>query len=74
MTDKKRYVFDKNTDAMESIEMLECVRQSMCRDLRTGNTTIIRDVSPESLDFVINHAINSIRRGLNERVRKEDPT
>lgn len=73
MTDKISYICDKNTDAMESIEMLECVRQSMCRDLRLGNTTIISGVSPESLDFVINHAINSIRRDLDERVREEDP-
>lgn len=73
MTDKISYICDKIADAKESIEMLECVRQSMDRDLCTGNTTIIRDVSPESLDFVINHAINSIRRGLDERVRKKDP-
>lgn len=73
MTDKISYICDKNTDAMESIEMLECVRQCMCRNLRIDNTTIIHDVSPESLEFVINHAINTIRRGLDERVRKEDP-
>lgn len=73
MTDKISYICDKNTDAMESIEMLECVRQSMCRDLRIGDNTIISGVSPKSLDFVINHAINSIRRDLDERVREEDP-
>lgn len=73
MTDKISHICDKIADAKESIEMLECVRQSMDRDLCTGNTTILRDVSPESLDFVINHAINSIRRGLDERVRKKDP-
>ena len=70
---KSRFA-DNIADAKESIEMLECVRRSIVRDLCTGNTTIIRDVDPDSLEFVINHAINSIRRDLDERVRKEDPT
>lgn len=65
-------MIDKITDAKESIEMLECVRGSIDRVLYTGNITIIRNVCPESLDFVITHAINSIRRSMNERVGKED--
>lgn len=72
MNDKISYIKDKIADGMESIEMLECVRESIDRDLNTGNIVIIRDVCPESLDFVINHAINSIRRGMDEGVRKED--
>lgn len=59
---KKVKESEKITDAMESIEMLECVRKSIDRDLNTGGITIIRNVPPESLDFVITHAINSIRR------------
>ena len=53
-------IIDKITDDKESIEMLACVRKSIDRDLDTGGITIIRNVSPESLDFVITHAINSI--------------
>ena len=65
-------MIDKITDAEESIEMLECVRKSIDRVLDTGGITIIRNVPPESMDFVITHAINSIRRDMNERIRKDD--
>ena len=67
-------MIDEITDAKESIEMLECIRKSIDRALDTGGITIIRNVPPESMDFVITHAINSIRRSMNERVRKNDPT
>ena len=65
-------MIDKIADAKESIEMLECVRDSIVHDLPTRDVTILHRIDPDSLIFVINHAINSIRRGLDERIRKED--
>lgn len=53
---------DKLTDAMESIEMLECVRDSIVHDLHTRDVTILHRIDPESLIFVINHAITTIKR------------
>lgn len=56
-------MIDKLTDAMESIEMLECVRDSIVHDLSTRDITILNSIDPESLMFVINHAITTIKRG-----------
>lgn len=58
---------DKLTDAMESIEMLECVRDSIVHDLHTRDITILHRIDPESLIFVINHAITTIKRGAGVR-------
>lgn len=57
-------IFTKTEEAIEAIEMLEIVKTAIDRKICTGNDTIIRDVCPQSLDFVIDKAINSIRRSL----------
>lgn len=64
-------MFDKLTDAMESIEMLECVRDSIVHDLHTHDVTILHRIEPESLVFVINHAITTIKRGAGVRDCKD---
>lgn len=71
MIDKVSYTCDKITDARESIEMLECVESSIDRDVCTGGITIIRNVQPESLSFVIRHAITTIKRCVGVRDWKD---
>ena len=66
---------DKLTDAIESIEMLEYVRDSIVHDLHTRDITrditILHRIEPESLIFVINHAITTIKWGAGVRDCKD---
>lgn len=64
-------MIDKFIDAMESIEMLECVRDSIVHDLHTRDITILDRIDPESLIFVINHAITTIKSGAGVRDCKD---